>query len=319
MDRQPGLINRRAPVAPANRPRHGTGPAGQRARAGPRTHRRPRLRAAVLGVLAELEPGATPSVDEILIALHWRAPRRSPWQPGNPDSTATDPVRWTLDEAAQLGLIGLGGLTTYGRLLLERGARGRRRATATTIRSASGAATAASAAVAALDKLLPAPVDHVLIQADLSVIVPGPPEPGLAAELALVAEPESAGGASVYRVTPERIRDALDSGYSAAELQKLFTQRSRTGVPQALSYMIDDTARRHGGLRLGCGGLLSPQRRRRAAGRDPGRQAAGRPVPAYARADRPGLRLSGGPGARIAAFGRVRTGAGGFGRRRRTR
>ncbi len=253
MDRQPGLINRRAPVAPAAR--RATAPDRPASVLGPDLERTgaPRLRAAVLGILAELEPGATPSVDEILIALHWRAPRRSPWQPGNPDSTATDPVRWTLDEAAQLGLIGLGGLTTYGRLLLSE------------VLAAAGrdgdddplgiwGADGGSAAVAALDKMLPAPVDHVLVQADLSVIVPGPPEPGLAAELALVAEPESAGGASVYRVTPERIRDALDSGYSATELHKLFKQRSRTGVPQALSYMIDDTARRHGGLRLGAAG-----------------------------------------------------------------
>ena len=48
------------------------------------------------------------------------------------------------------------------------------------------------AAVAALDALLPAPVDHVLVQADLTVVVPGPPEPALAAELELAAE--SAGG-----------------------------------------------------------------------------------------------------------------------------
>jgi hypothetical protein len=253
MDRQPGLINRRMPAVPAgrkpaaaDRPASVLGPDLERTGA-------PRLRAAVLGVLAELEPGATPSIDEILAALHWRAPRRSPWQPGNPDSAATEPVRWTLDEAAQLGLTGFGGLTTYGRLLLDE-----------VIAAASSDAEddplgiwsgeISSPAIAALDKLLPAPVDHILIQADLSVIVPGPPEPGLAAELTLVAEPESAGGASVYRVTPERIRSALDSGYSAAELQKLFTRRSRTGVPQALSYLIDDTARRHGGLRLGAAG-----------------------------------------------------------------
>ena len=46
----------------------------------------------------------------------------------------------------------------------------------------------ASDPVRALDALLPAPVDHVLVQADLTVVVPGPPEPALAAELELVAE-----------------------------------------------------------------------------------------------------------------------------------
>jgi hypothetical protein len=253
MDRQPGLINRRASAAPAgrkaaaaDRPVSVLGPDLERTGA-------PRLRAAILGVLADLPPGATPSVEEILASLHWRAPRRSPWQPGNPDSAATEPVRWTLEEAAHLGLTGLGGLTTYGRQLLEEVIAA---ATRDTDDDPLGiwSSDMSSSAIATLDKMLPAPVDHVLIQADLSVIVPGPPEPGLAAELALVAEPESAGGASVYRVTPDRIRAALDAGHTASDLQKLFTRRSRTGVPQALSYLIDDTARRHGGLRLGSAG-----------------------------------------------------------------
>nr|BFE77112.1 hypothetical protein GCM10020092_104130 [Actinoplanes digitatis] len=111
-----------------------------------------------------------------------------------------------------------------------------------------------SEAVRALDALLPAPVDHVLVQADLSVVVPGPPEPELAAELDVVAEPESAGGASVHRVTAASVRRALDVGYSAGDLHALFQRRSRTPVPQAMTYLIDDSARRHGGLRAGSAG-----------------------------------------------------------------
>jgi hypothetical protein len=107
------------------------------------------------------------------------------------------------------------------------------------------------AAVAALDALLPAPVDHVLVQADLTVVVPGPAEPALAAELELAADPESA---SVHRVTPASVRRALDAGFAADDLHKLFRRRSRTPVPQALSYLIDDVARRHGGLRVGSAG-----------------------------------------------------------------
>jgi hypothetical protein len=102
--------------------------------------------------------------------------------------------------------------------------------------------------VGALDKLLPAPVDAVVVQADLTVVVPGPPEPTLAAELALVADAESA---SVLRVTPESVRRALDAGYAASDLHALFKRRSRTPVPQALTYLVDDVARRHGGLRAG--------------------------------------------------------------------
>jgi hypothetical protein len=47
------------------------------------------------------------------------------------------------------------------------------------------------------------------------------------------------------------VRRSLDAGYSAADLHALFAQRSRTPVPQTLTYLVDDVARRHGGLRVG--------------------------------------------------------------------
>jgi hypothetical protein len=214
-----------------------------------------RLRGAVLGVLADTPPGATPGVDQVLEVLHWRSPRRSPWRPSSDDPAVADPVRWILLEAAQFGLTGLGGLTGYGRLAVEEVfAAAARDPDDDPLGLAHPDAVAGSRAVAALDKLLPPPVDHMLVQADLTVVVPGPPEPELAAELEMVADHESAGAASVYRITPDSVRRALDSGYSAADLQGLFTRRSRTPVPQALAYLIDDVARRHGGLRLGSAG-----------------------------------------------------------------
>jgi hypothetical protein len=97
-------------------------------------------------------------------------------------------------------------------------------------------------------------VDHVLVQADLTVVAPGPLEVELAREMALVADVESAGAATVYRVTEATARRALDAGRSAADLHELFRSRSRTPVPQALTYLIDDVARRHGALRAGSAG-----------------------------------------------------------------
>jgi hypothetical protein len=73
----------------------------------------------------------------------------------------------------------------------------------------------------------------------------------LATELALLAEAESRGGATVYRVTPSSVRRALDAGYSATDIHAIFSKRSRTPLPQTLQYLIDDVARRHGGLRVG--------------------------------------------------------------------
>ncbi|KXK61716.1 hypothetical protein AWW66_11970 [Micromonospora rosaria] len=237
MSRQAGLVGQRDD---RDRPITVLSPEAERAGA-------PAARRAVLGVLADLAPATAPTVDEVLALLEWRSPRRSRGR-----ETAH---RQVLTEAATLGVTGLGALTSYGRLLLAE-------VTATDERGqedplgllAEGAGGEPSTAVRALDALLPAPVDHFLVQADLTVVVPGPPEPALAGELEAVAEPESAGGASVHRLTTASIRRALDAGYSGDDLHALFARRSRTPVPQGLTYLIDDVARRHGGLRAGSAG-----------------------------------------------------------------
>jgi hypothetical protein len=102
--------------------------------------------------------------------------------------------------------------------------------------------------------LLPQPLDHVLLQADLTAVAPGPLESDLARELGLVADIESTGGATVFRFTDASIRRALDAGRSASDLHALLAARSRTPVPQPLSYLIDDVARRHGRIRIGLAG-----------------------------------------------------------------
>ena len=99
--------------------------------------------------------------------------------------------------------------------------------------------------------LLPEPVDHVLAQPDLSLIAPGPLVSDLADTLAVVADVESSGGATVFRVSEASIRRSLDAGWSAADLHDFFTRASRTPVPQALDYLVDDVARQHGRLRVG--------------------------------------------------------------------
>ena len=62
---------------------------------------------------------------------------------------------------------------------------------------------------------------------------------------------ESRGGATVYRFTPASVRRALDSGWAAAEIHDFVAQVSRTPVPQPLTYLIDDTARTFGTVRVG--------------------------------------------------------------------
>jgi hypothetical protein len=187
----------------------------------------PRERRRVLETLAELPPGSSvPNADEVAALLAWRAPRRG-------GRLRDDVVRWTYAEAAALGVMALGAVSSATRALL-----------------AEGPAMAAKR----MAEAMPEPLDHVLVQADLTVVAPGPLEPMLAAEMALVADVESAGGATVYRVGDASVRRALDSGRTADELHELFRTRSRTPVPQGLTYLIDDVARRHGRLRGGAAG-----------------------------------------------------------------
>ncbi|MFJ6697169.1 helicase-associated domain-containing protein [Streptomyces sp. NPDC091272] len=115
----------------------------------------------------------------------------------------------------------------------------------------SEAAAAALRAAVLLAPLIPEPLDHVLLQADLTAVAPGPLQRPLAAMLSVLADVESRGGATVYRFTPGSVRRALDSGQAAADLHAFLSAHSRTPVPQPLSYLIDDVARRHGHLRVG--------------------------------------------------------------------
>jgi hypothetical protein len=200
-------------------------------------------RRAALAELAALPVGTAPDPDPLLGRLAWRAPRRTG---GNASTGPAALSRAALAEAAMLGVTGSGALTSFGRVLATED---RRDPDADPLGVRTPSTT--DELITAVAALLPPPVEHVLVQADLTVVVPGPPEPGLAAELALIADTESRGGATVYRVTADSVRRALDGGYAAGDLHALFQRRSRTALPQALTYLIDDVARRHGGLRGG--------------------------------------------------------------------
>ena len=186
----------------------------------------PAERRRVLEVLATARPGATVSRTSVSEVLVWSGPRRG--------GRLRDLLhRWTLEEAEVLGLTGRGGLSAASRALLAGDDR---------------------EAAKLLGARLPDPLDHVLCQPDLTVIATGPLQRDLARELALTADVESTGGATVYRVSETSVRRALDGGRSATDLHELFRTRSRTPVPQSLTYLVDDVARRHGRMRVGLAG-----------------------------------------------------------------
>lgn len=185
--------------------------------------------------------GTVLTAEHVRAELAWRRPRRT--------SRVRDiMIDSTLHEAELLGVTGLGALSGPGRALLATPASPR--GTAATKR----AVPAPEAAVAAMAPHLPTPLDHVLLQADLTIVAPGPLESSLAREVALMADVESTGGATVYRLTPDSLRRAFDAGRSAHDVMQFLESRSRTPVPQPLAYLVDDVARRHGVVRVGAAG-----------------------------------------------------------------
>lgn len=189
-------------------------------------------RRQVLHELADLAPGevlaAGTGIPSLVERVRWRRPRRP--------AQRAEAVAWLVEEAATLGVTGLGGLSAHGRALLG------------------GTEDARKVAAATLEPLLPDPVDHILLQADLTAVAPGPLEHDLAHRLALVADIESRGGATVYRFTAGSVRRAFDSGWSTAEVHAFLASASRTPVPQPLVYLVDDVARRFGTVRVGAAG-----------------------------------------------------------------
>jgi hypothetical protein len=184
----------------------------------------PEARAMTLAELAALPPGhvvATGTGPSSVVArVAWLRPRRPP--------SRAEQVVAALAEAGHLGLTGLGGLASYTRALV-----------------------AGDDPAPVLTPLLPAEVDHVLIQADLTAVAPGPLTRERARDLHLVADVESRGQATVYRFTAASVRRAFDAGWAAHEVHTFLAAVSRTPVPQPLTYLVDDAARTFGTVRVG--------------------------------------------------------------------
>src|SRR5690606_25683759 len=193
----------------------------------------PRLRRSVREVLAAA-PSAALAADDVLTVLTWRAPRTTPPQHA---------VEAVLAEAGAVGVTGAGALAPAGAALVGRVGRVGRVGT--------DEAADDDAVAAALEAQLPPAVEEVLLQGDLTGIVPGRPSPALAALLDLAADVESRGAATTVRFTEASVRRALDTGRTAEELLADLSRHARAGVPQPLEYLVLDVARRHGLMRVG--------------------------------------------------------------------
>ena len=217
-----------------------------------------RLRARVLALLGDLSQGTSATPAFVRAALTWESPRRT--IPGGA-------ICAVLAEAETLGITGGGALTEAGRILARRAAVSLDERDV--VRSGSGGDAGGAevtdgdahaeplsddetlaALEAALAADLPAAVDMILVQSDLTAIVPGRPAPELAALLERTSVVESRGGALTVRFTPESVRGALDVGYRAEEITQAIGRYSPAPLPDSLSVLIQDAARHHGAVRV---------------------------------------------------------------------
>ena len=179
-----------------------------------------RVRALTLSILNENQSIA-PDAPSFIALMNWRAPVR------RNSSLQEELATWTLREAEWLGISGQGAISKYGVGFLN------------------------GDDLNLINDDLPKTVDHILIQSDNTAIAPGPLEHEISQQLAIMAEIESRGGATVYRFSEATIRRALDHGKTGDEIKAFLIKTSKTPMPQPLEYLIADVAKKHGKLRVG--------------------------------------------------------------------
>ena len=190
----------------------------------------PVVRKRILEILAELTreaaaaDGQAPVLDAaaVLERADWTQPRMA--------RRFSSLIRGVLAEAEMLGLIGSGALSQIGAAI---------------------AAEQPDEAMGILGEHLPAALNHVLLQADLTAVAPGYLAPDLTEKLLTMADAEGQGPATIYRFSTASVRRALDAGQDAQAMLEFLGLHSATAIPQPLKYLIEDTAARHARLRVG--------------------------------------------------------------------
>ncbi|WEK60466.1 MAG: helicase-associated domain-containing protein [Candidatus Microbacterium colombiense] len=151
-------------------------------------------------------------------------PHAHPWDPSWPERSAL-----LRDAALLLGIIAEDGTEPSWSVPLRRGL---------------------PADPSDLAGLLPAEVDRIFLQNDLTAIAPGPLAPALDVRLRTMAARESTAQASSYRFTADSIARAFVAGESAPSILDFLGEISLTGIPQPLGYLVTQTAARHGLVRV---------------------------------------------------------------------
>ena len=188
------------------------------------------LRRRLLRLLLSLPEGTALTADFAYATLSTSRPRR------RPERTAVEAL---LAQAELLGLTGSGALSAGGRVLA--------RALAGQVEDEEELLGSLARTLAAD---LPTPVGVLLVQSDLTAVVPGRPTPELADLLERCTRVESRGGALTVRFTAESVRAALDAGELPDRLLERLARFSPGPLPSTLTSLVHDAARHHGAVRV---------------------------------------------------------------------
>lgn len=190
----------------------------------------PVVRKRILEILNQLSNEATAPDAHAPVLDAAAVLQRAEWEQPRMARRFSSLIRGVLAEADMLGLTGSGALSQLGSAIAEDNP---------------------DDALGILGEHLPAALNHVLLQADLTAVAPGYLSPELSEKLLLMADAEGQGPATIYRFSAASVRRALEAGQDAASLLGFLREHSATAVPQPLEYLVEDTASRHGRLRVG--------------------------------------------------------------------
>ncbi|MGW4472768.1 helicase-associated domain-containing protein [Nonomuraea sp. NPDC004354] len=181
-------------------------------------------RHGLLTAAAQLQAGtAVKSAEDLGPLIAWYRPLADQLPQ---DRTAFATV---IREAELLGVLARGALSPIGAALLADDAEG---------------------VTAACRELLPEATGTARIGADLTAVATGTPSARLTALLDSVADREAGGTASIWRFSAATVRRALDAGRTPDGITADLAAIAVGPLPQPLSFLIADTARRHGRMRV---------------------------------------------------------------------
>lgn len=171
----------------------------------------PTARRMVLGLLTQTDVGEAVSVDSMIAAAAYRFPRRA-------GAARDEVIRATLAETESLGVTVRGVLTSFGRAWIDHRDAG-------------------------LTAAMPACVDRVIPQADMTITCPGPLPMSMRLALGRFADVESRGHATVFRISAASVRRGVERGMGTSDIRDWLAAHSATPVPSAMTYLIDDAER----------------------------------------------------------------------------